>query len=554
MNQPERQQHGPDGSVDYLRVIRERAWVIVLSIVVVVGAALAMSFTSTPTYRATSQIVFQTNTLDRTLFGAQVFGDANQPRSLETAAKLVKVPQVAEAVKKQLASPLSSAQLLSMIEVNTSSIDNLVQIEATGTDPATVTDVSNAFAQQFVLLRKNADQSTIAAAAQLVKEQLDRLTSTTSTIPTTSSTTGSTDSSTTTTTAAWADYAASLWDKYQNLQILEAMQTGGFTIVQEAVEPSAPFSPQPTRNGIMAVAIGLVLGLGLAFLLNHLDKRVKDLKSLEHYVSAPVLATIPLAGGRWRRRGRKESKAIGFARDPWLLESFRALRSSLEYLDIDSGTNGNKNKKFLITSGLPGEGKSATAINLSLSLALAGNRVVLVECDLRQPSIARYLELRKESGLSTVLTEKTTLNDALQVVDVLAFVPPAIRERAVVGDGLPGGGDLRCLTSGPIPPNPAEILSSKRVESVLQQIAGECDFLVIDTPPVLSVADALILSPKVDGVLIQARMHWATREELQETSEQLRRSGGRVIGVVAGGVKAKALPYRAQTYYRYGHT
>jgi tyrosine-protein kinase len=333
------------------------------------------------------------------------------------------------------------------------------------------------------------------------------------------------------------------------------MQTGGFTVVQDAVAPSAPFSPQPTRNGIMAVVIGLVLGLGLAFLLDHLDKRVKDLKSLEQYTSAPVLATIPPAGGRWRRRGgRKESSAVGFASDPWMLESFRALRSSLEYLDIDNGAKGSKNKKILITSGLPGEGKTVTAINLSLSLALAGNRVVLMDCDLRQPSVGRYLGLTKEAGLSTVLTDKTTLRDALQLVDIVPYLPPAIREKAVTGEGLPGGGNLRCLTSGPIPPNPAEILSSKRLEAVLQQVAEDCDFLVIDTPPVLTVADAQILSPKVDGVLIEARMHWATQEELEESSEQLRRSGGRILGVVACGVKAKALPYRAQTYYRYGQS
>ncbi len=155
----DREQHNP-GRTEYLRVIRERAWVIILAVVIVVGAALAMSYTSTPLYRASSKLVYQKNSLDQTLFGAQVFSNSNQPRDVETGAQMITLPQVAEGVKTQLNSSRSAGQLLAMISVTPSTTTNLIQIDAVSPDPQEAADVANAFAEQFITIRQNTDRAS----------------------------------------------------------------------------------------------------------------------------------------------------------------------------------------------------------------------------------------------------------------------------------------------------------------------------------------------------------------------------------------------------------
>lgn len=515
---------------DHLRVIRERAWIIVLVVVVVVGSALAVSYTSTSQYRASAKLLYKTNSLDRTLFGAQVFADTNDPREVETGADLVKLPQVAEGVKTKLNSSRSTGQLLAMIRVKPSSTTNVIQIDAVSTSPQEAADVANAFAEQFVTIRQNTDRATVAAARDLVKKKLDGL--------------SLADAST--------EYGLMLKDKYESLEILESMQNGGFTIVQSAVPPSARFSPQPTRDAILALAAGLVLGLLLAFLLDYLDRRLKDVKALESAFGLPVLTAVPAVPGRWRTSSGAERSAspVGFVSNPSLLEPFRTLRSSLQYFNIEKSI-----KTILITSGLPREGKTVTTVNLALSLALAGNRVIILEADIRRPMVPQYLGLKNEVGLSTVLAAGLTYAEALQVVDLGAFVPEAVRGKASEAKGIPLEGTLYCLASGPLPPNPAELLSSSRMEKLLQAFSatGGINYVVIDTPPILSVADALVIAPMVDAVVIATRVNWTTREEAQEVSNQLRRSGARVIGVVATGVKARSSSYGRRGYRSYGY-
>ncbi len=527
---PEEQQPGVAKSPEYLQVIRERIWVIILAVVVVLAATLAMSCHSTPQYRASSKLVYQTNSLDQTLFGAQVFPDTNQPRNVETAAQLVQLPQVAQAVKTQLTSPRSATELLEMISVTSSTTTNLIQIEAVSPDPQEAANVANAFAQQFITIRQNSDRALVAAARKLVKTQLDSLNA----------------------ADAASSYGLMLKDKYESLQILESMQNGGFTQVQTALAPTAPFSPQPVRNGMLAVFAGLVIGLLLAFLLNYLDNRVKDPKVLEEVSGLPVLATVPALGGRWRGRAGKErsTSPVGFASHPEMLESFRTLRSSLQYFDVEKSI-----KTVLVTSGLPREGKTVTTVNLALSLALAGNRVVIVEADLRRPMVPQYLGIDGQMGLSTVLATGVDVQFALRPVDLTAFVPEEVRDTAYEARGFSLDEGLRCLASGPLPPNPAELLSSGLMEELLHTLSASAlvDYVVIDTPPVLSVADALVLAPKVDAVIITTRMNWTTRAEAQETSNRLRRSGARVIGVVATGLKVNSRFNAKRGYYQYAY-
>ena len=382
---------------DYVRIIRERAWVIVLAVVIVAAVALVVSLMQTPQYRASASLFYQKNNLDQALFGSQVFSNPNQAREVQTGADLMQTEPIASAVAAQAGYDLSVDRLRSMVTVKPQSDSNVIGLEVVSTDPQQAADVANAYVEQFILFRQKNDRATVAAARELVKEELDTLS------------TGELASA----------YGLMLKEKHESLRILEAMQNGGFTIAERPLLRLALF-PQPVRNTILGLVVGLVLGLGLAFLLDYLDRRLKDEKMLERELGAPVLASVPVVGGRWQkdRKGRRSDIPVGFRDHPSLFEPFRTLRSNLQYFDVDSGKH-----VYLVTSGLSKEGKTVTTINLALSLAVSGKRVIVVEADMRRPMLNEYLKSENGPGLSSLLARTEGNCDLLQLVRVDDFIP-----------------------------------------------------------------------------------------------------------------------------------
>jgi receptor protein-tyrosine kinase len=510
---------------DYVRIIRERAWVIVLAVVIVAAVALVVSLMQTPQYRASASLFYQKNNLDQALFGSQVFSNPNQAREVQTGADLMQTEPIASAVAAQAGYDLSVDRLRSMVTVKPQSDSNVIGLEVVSTDPQQAADVANAYVEQFILFRQKNDRATVAAARELVKEELDTLS------------TGELASA----------YGLMLKEKHESLRILEAMQNGGFTIAERAATPASPFSPQPVRNTILGLVVGLVLGLGLAFLLDYLDRRLKDEKMLERELGAPVLASVPVVGGRWQkdRKGRRSDIPVGFRDHPSLFEPFRTLRSNLQYFDVDSGKH-----VYLVTSGLSKEGKTVTTINLALSLAVSGKRVIVVEADMRRPMLNEYLKSENGPGLSSLLARTEGNCDLLQLVRVDDFIPDKNgheRERR----GLQR--NLYVLPSGPVPPNPAELLASNRMGKLIEELSGMADYVIIDTPPLLPVSDALVLGRHVNGAILTARMHSTTREEVREVRNTFERAGIRIVGAVAVGVKRSPAYYRKRGYgYEYG--
>jgi receptor protein-tyrosine kinase len=314
--------------------------------------------------------------------------------------------------------------------------------------------------------------------------------------------------------------------------------------------PGAPFTPQTTRNVVLAIVLGLVLGLGIAFLLEYLDQRIKDEKTLERVSALPVLASVPTVGRSWQRvkSGVRSTDVVGFAQDrSALLESFRALRSSLQYFNIDGGMH-----KIMVTSGLPEEGKTVTTVNLAISLALSGKRVIILEADLRRPMVHEYLQLENEAGLSNILVGTASVPGVMQLVEMDPFIPP--RSRKSEGGSSQLRKNLYCITSGPLPPNPAELLQSSRMGDIIAEVEHMADYVLIDTPPVLPVADAMALASSVDAVILAVKLHSSTRGEIAQVRELLARAGAHVIGSVAGGVKTGRGYYYKRGYYHGGYS
>jgi receptor protein-tyrosine kinase len=272
-------------------------------------------------------------------------------------------------------------------------------------------------------------------------------------------------------------------------------------VEQRASLPTNPVIPRTTRNLSLGLAFGVLLGIGLAVLRDRLDNTVKNRQTFEEITDAGLVANIPFD------KARRKDPAISFADDrSAIAEAFRELRTNLQFLEVDDPP-----RVLLVTSSLPGEGKSITAINIALALAEAEHTVVLIDGDMRRPKLDAYLDLIGSVGLSTVLTGRASLHEVLQKTR------------------FPG---LTVLTSGAIPPNPSELLGSDAAKKVLNELRAGFDYVIVDSSPLLPVTDAAVLAAAADGVLLIGRFGKTKREQLGHAVENLRNVEARILGAV----------------------
>jgi receptor protein-tyrosine kinase len=289
-------------------------------------------------------------------------------------------------------------------------------------------------------------------------------------------------------------------------------------VEQHATLPTEPVIPNKVRNISIGVALGLLFGIGLAVLRDRFDNTIKNREILEETTGVGVVATIPL------NKDLRKSPAISFAddRSP-TAEAFRELRTNLSYLEVDDPP-----RVLVVTSSVPGEGKSTTAINIALALAEAENTVVLVDGDLRRPKLDKYLNLIGSVGFSTVLSGRASLQEVLQKTHVRG---------------------LSVLTSGAIPPNPSELLGSLATKKVLSEMRSGFDYVIVDSSPLLPVTDAAILAAAADGVLVVAHFAETKRAQLAHAVGNLRNVEARILGAVLTMVSARGNAY----YYAYNY-
>ena len=307
-------------------------------------------------------------------------------------------------------------------------------------------------------------------------------------------------------------------------------------ISSPAITPGAPIGPNRSRNIMVAFLISLTAGIGLAFLLDYLDDSIKSSDDIGRHLGLPTLASIPFTSGSEKRR-LNQSNGIGMGDSSLALiatgdnrsamvEAYRHLRTSLLF-----SSAGKPPQTILVTSAQPSEGKTTTAINTAITLAQSGAEVLIIDCDLRRPRLHKHFGIANVNGLTSYLSSEKNPESLIQ----------SSRD-------LP---NLKVITSGPIPPNPAELLSSNEMKNLLQYLKGNYKHIIIDSPPAIFFTDAAILSMIVDGVVLVTLAGKSSIYLTRRFKQRLASIGARIYGVVLNGIRSSSMEY---SYYGYGYS
>ncbi len=312
-----------------------------------------------------------------------------------------------------------------------------------------------------------------------------------------------------------------LLGKLRTVSVKAMIPQPSATLMEEASVPGAPVRPNRTQQVLLAMAMGLMLGVGFAFLQEFLDDRVNTSDDIERVTSLPTLGVVPTIPDDSNRL------LIGHDALSPVTESYRALRTGVTYSSVDRPVH-----TMMVTSAHPGEGKSVTSANLGIAIALQGKRVILIDADLRRPSAHRLFRVEAEPGLTSVLAGEIQLEDALHTTAIEGF---------------------RVLTSGPLPPNPPELLNSQAMMDLLEQLKDVADLVIIDSPPVIPVTDAQVLASHVDGVVLVVEAGQARKASVKHARDLLEQTRGRILGVVLNKIDQSSKGYYYHYYYRSGY-
>jgi capsular exopolysaccharide synthesis family protein len=488
-----------------IRLIRIYWWLILLCTLLTAGAAVGLSLLQRKMYTASASLLFRNPGFDQMVFGTSLFTSPNQDpiREAATNIDLVSLPTIAELTSSALHGELSPGEVASELTVSPVGDSDVANIAVTDAKPSRATRVANMYAAQFILSRERADRAKIAGAQSQIQQQLSQLTP----------------------AARNGAVGQSLLSRANELRTLASLQTGNAELAQPAGVPGSPSSPNTKRNGAVGALLGLMLGFGLAVLLEGLDRRLREPAELEDAYGVPVLGMVPAS--RAYSATRLEPLPSAEA------EAFALLRARLRYFNVDREV-----RSLLVTSAVSGEGKTTVALNLARAEAVAGSsKVVLVEADLRRPILARRLGVGSGPGLAEVLSQNVSLGQALQRVPVPGH-----------SNGSGPTASIVVITAGAIPPNPAELIESRAMTDLLTTLSERFEHVIVDSPPTLLVSDAIPLMRQVSGVVIVSRIGRTKRDAARHLREQLAKLSAPTLGVVANGVAAKS-----RGYYGYGY-
>jgi capsular exopolysaccharide synthesis family protein len=491
----------------YLVVLRRRKWWVIALALLGLGASLALSLTEAKQYSATAQLLVQSSGQGVSL------GTTPQQvttTDVQTDLQLATSEPVMQIVGRQLGSapPISASEVAQT---------NVIALTAISSSPAQAARIANTYARAFVEQTQKTAIKNLSAASATLHQQISSLGKQIKSLQ------GKTGAATQ--VSALVNQQAVLKEEVAQLQINGAAATSGVEFVTSAHAPASPSSPKPVQDALLGLAAGLMLGLGAAFLRDSLDDALSSKEAAERSAGAPVIAMVPMVTS-WRKRNRAEVASNSAPTSP-AAEAYRSLRTSLQF-----ARQAQELRTLLVTSPAAAEGKTSTLANLGAVFAQAGERVVLVSCDLRRPRLGQLYGIEEQSGLTTVLLGQQTLEQALQQV--------------------PGYECLWVLGAGPVPPNPAELLDGPRAREIFAALRENFDLVLVDSPPVLPVTDAMVLSKYADRTLLVVAAGQTKRAELQRAAERFSQANAEVVGIVLNEVTRQSA-YGSGYGYGYGY-
>jgi Mrp family chromosome partitioning ATPase/capsular polysaccharide biosynthesis protein len=567
---------------EYLRPLLRRWWLI-LGIAAAVAAVTYFHFSSKPPrYTASTNMLIQAASLNSVITGQFNYG-GDPERNANNQAALVQSEAVAERVAKKLGYRGDPRALLGAVSVNPVEKTDFIQVSATAASSQLAANLANEFARAFRFIHAAEAKAEAARTAEATRKQMEKLPP----------------------DSREYDLLAS---KVERLQVLQDLPAANVRLLDEAVPPAADQGPDPVRNAIFGFVVALLLAGGAAYALESLDRRIRRSSDVEPLYGTPVLTELPHA----RETSASVDGRLSLPRP--LTEGFRALRTNLQLKSsLEPRLGGEELRSILVASAIAGEGKSTVVRNLAIAYREAGVDVVVVDADLRKPTLSRMMVEDPTPGLLEVLTGAVSLEEALRPVELhvegLATIsrvqqamqdvqepepvatvaaPPApyphspVRQQsalrrliggahhaspaasvsspAVASDhvangnghsnGNGSGGKLLLLPSGAPPADPGAVLASKRFRVLLGELADRHDIVLIDSSPLLPVSDALAVLSIVDGVVLTSRVGVTTRGAARHVTQTIRRVPGvDILGVVANDVKLS----EGQHYGYYGH-
>lgn len=483
-------------------ILRRHRLVVGLTVLLAVGASLAISATREARYSATAVVAFNDESADLQALGTPAAPSFQPDKEAAAQAERITRQDVINRVRRDIGVRLSTAELQDSISTEVGASTNLVSIQAEASSARLAADIANGFAKAVrddTTQRSRARYRATARAAQrrAARLQGDRNLAR---------------------RGVFEDQASRLLALATFAQPVD--------IVRSAAVPSAPSSPRPVRDAVLAGLLGLMLGIGIAFLRNTFDRRLRTPADVEDCVDTPVvgyvrtalLGSTPLSTNGGPPAGEEE------------VEPFRILRTNVTFLAVDGGV-----RLILVTSPLPEEGKSTVAAGLAWAESMTGRRTLLVECDMRRPTLAERFGVEPAPGLSDFLLGQA------EPAEILRSVPTT---DAAGSEAAP----LVLIPAGRPVANHAELLDSDRFRTFLRDVAAVYDRVIVDTPPLLPVSDTLALLPQVEGMLLCLRLGQTTRDEALAARAALEHFPAKPSGVVLTGADESQTAYYVGEY------
>jgi len=523
-NQPKSQKQEPGLDLRrYQALFNQWWWLVALVTASLFTVTLIVSVLMPATYQSSTTLL-----VNQSSGSARTSVEMLQTSEIlaRTYAQMIVKRPVLEKTIQRVGVNMTAAELGEMLTVTTVRNTQLIVVQVTGPNAPLNADLANSlvltFAEDLRAQQTARFAESIASYQAQISDVENQIAQTTQTIE--AATDPAEIERLETRLEQYEGKRKDLVLRYQEEKLAEEQSTPEVVQVEYALISTEPVSPVPFRNAAVAAVVGLMLSAAGIYIYDTLDDSIKDLEDIQRQLNLPVMASI----GRYKDSADGQLITQSMPRSP-VAESFRALRTNIQYSSVDAPL-----RKILVTSPEPSDGKTTVAANLAMVLAQSGRLVTLIDCDMHRPRVHRVFHVKRRPGLSTLFIKPTIrLNGSLQ---------------ATASDRL------RVIGAGDMPLKPAEWLGSKKMREIMDAVLEQSDILILDTPPVLSVTDAVVLAPMVDSVLIVVRPGLTKMSALKEAVDQLRYVGARIAGIVINGVDNRKTRYddyyQQYKYYR----